>query len=134
MVRSGQACEVGLVVEAGGAHVGEVAHSCAGHAQESVGTHLAEAQISEGNAPQTHLVFTGPEVHHELLGARLITRSAHQPELVSASATVEVVGAGTFKDGEGVIAVATKGAVTAGADDEVIVAAIAAEAAVLLIA
>ena len=43
--------EVGLIVEAGGAHVGEVAHSCTSNAQERVTAHLGEAEGIESHAP-----------------------------------------------------------------------------------
>jgi len=85
--------EVGLVVQSGDTEIVEVADGCAGNTQQGVSTHLAEAEGREGKAPQAHLVFSGAEIHHVLLGGRLITRLTNQPELVGTGATIEVIGA-----------------------------------------
>ena len=120
--------EVGQIVETGGAEVGEMTHFHTGHLQQGISTHLAEAKTAEGDALQADLVLANIEVHHELLGYRLITSTADQPELVAASTTIEGGRAGSFKDGEDVVTVATEGAVTCGADEEIVVSAITAEA------
>ena len=120
--------EVGLVVERGGADVREVAHGHPRHTQQGVGSHLGEAEIREGHAPQAHRVHTDGEIHHVLLGRGPIPRLAHQPELVGTGATVEVVGAGPSEDGEDIVALAAQGPVAAAADDEFVMAGHAAEA------
>ena len=120
--------EVGLIIQGGNTEIAEVADGCTGHTQQGVRTHLAKAEGREAKASQAHLVFTGAEVHHVLLGGRLFARVGNQPELVGTSATIEVVSTGSFEDCEDIIASAAQGTVCGAADDEVVVAAHTAEA------
>ena len=59
-----------------------MAYLTSAHFQQGVGAHLGEAEVSEGQAPQAHLVFTGGEVHNVLLSSRLFPWCVNQPELV----------------------------------------------------
>lgn len=120
--------EVALIVEAGGAEVGEMTHLHTGHLQQGVGTHLAEAEAGEGHALQPHLVFARLEVDHELLGCWQVAGTADQPELIGATAAVEVVAACSFEDEELVVASTAKGTIVGATDDEGVVAEAAAEA------
>ncbi len=125
---SGQAGEVGLIVKGSGAHIDELADGGAREAEHGVGAQLAETEVAEGHTAQADQVFTGLEIHDELLGFGQIADLANQPKLVSTGTTVEVVGAGPTEHGERVIAGATEGPVGGAADEEGVVAEATADA------
>ena len=132
-MRSGEAGEVGLVVQQACAQVGEMAHLNPSNLQESVSTHLGEAEAAEGDTLEPNLVLARLEVHYELLGGGILTRPTHQPELVSTAATVEVVGAGAFQHSELVIPETTQSPIGAGADHDDVVTEAAVEAVAIAI-
>ena len=103
-------------------------HLHTGHLQQGVCTHLDKAETGEAHALQTHHVFARLEVDHELLGCWQVAGTADQPELIGATAAVEVVAACSFEDGELVIASSAKSTIVGAADDEGVVAEAAAEA------
>jgi len=120
--------EVGLVVEAGSAEVGEMTHFNPSDLQQGVSTQLAEAKAAKGHALQPDLIFANLEVHHELLGGWALADLAHQPELIGTGTTVEVVGSSASQHIELVVASTAKSAIGRAANNEAVVAEAAAEA------